>query len=265
MSHRRMLAGVAAGALTALSAAAVELSANEVMQRNFYATKISSFKGEATMTLINDRNQERMRKINVASRLKDNGVDAEVIIRFTQPADIKDTAFLQIENSKANDDIWVYLAALGKSRRLVSNNKKDSFFGTDFSYGDVLLPPVDRYKHTLVGEESIDGNDCYIVDSVPASDKVRTDNGYARKRSWIDKKDFLERKVVYYDVNDKLLKTQTTADHKLLEPGKQRWIPMRREMQNHQTGHKTVYQFERLDLVPSLSGELFSTRALERR
>lgn len=258
-------AAVAAVAiLTGGSAAAHTPTANEIMQRNFEVTKISGFTGDVTMTLINARDQKRVRKISVWSRLKRNGVDAEVLMRFTEPEDIKHTAFLQIEHSVGDDDIWVYLPALSRSRRLVSSNKKDSFFGTDFSYGDVLLPPVNRYRHTLKGSEAVNGHDCYVIESVPANEKVRDDNGYARKISWIDKQDFLERKVVYYDVNNRLLKTQLTFEHTLLEPDKQRWLPKRREMENHQTGHKTEYVFDELALAPSLKRRLFTARSLER-
>jgi outer membrane lipoprotein-sorting protein len=246
------------------AAAAGDLDAAEVMRRNYYAGKISGFTGDAVMTLVNDQNQERVRHISVWSHLKDNGVDSAVLMRFTQPEDIKSTAFLQIENSAGDDDIWVYLPALAKVRRLVSSNKKDSFFGTDFSYGDVLPPSVSKYRHTLKGDEAIDGQDCYVVESVPVDDKVRDDNGYARKVSWIDKKDFLERKVLFYGADGKLLKTETSSQHTLLDPQKQRWIPQVREMVNHETGHRTVYRFERLTLVPSLSEKLFTTRSLER-
>ena len=252
-----------AAACALQAAAAEDPDGAEVMRKNFYAGKISGFTGDAVMILTNDQNQQRVRHISVWSHLKDNGIDSAVMMRFTQPDDIKSTAFLQLENSAGDDDIWVYLPALAKVRRLVSSNKKDSFFGTDFSYGDVLPPPVSKYRHTLKGSEAVDGQDCYVIESVPVDDKVREDNGYARKVSWIDKKDFLERKVLFYGAQDRLLKTESLSQHTLLDPEKQRWIPQTREMLNHETRHRTVYRFEHLTLTPSLSEKLFTTRSLE--
>src|SRR5690242_6422407 len=91
-----------------------ESDSSELMRQNFYATKISGFVGEVTLNLINDRGEQRVRKMSVRSKLKTNGVDSAVMTRFLQPADIKGTGFLQIENSVADDDLWVYLPALGK-------------------------------------------------------------------------------------------------------------------------------------------------------
>src|SRR5260370_3918073 len=108
-------------------------------------------------------------------------MDSKLLVKFTFPSDIKGTAFLQIEHIEADDDEWIYLPALGKSRRLVANNKKDSFVGSDFSYGDISLPSVDLYEHRLMSSEVIDNHDCYEVESLPKSDTTKTDIGYGRK------------------------------------------------------------------------------------
>jgi hypothetical protein len=249
-----LLAGAAAHAVP---------SAEEVMSNNFQATKISGFSGEVTLTLINERDEKRVRKMQVRSKLRDNGVDSAVLTRFAQPADIKGTGFLQLENNKADDDIWVYLPGLGKTRRLAANNKRDSFFGTDFSYGDILLPAVDKYRHTLLRQEALDGKNCYVIESVPLESKTRDDTGYSRKVSWVDAANYVERKVEYYGLDDALLKTQLTFDIQAVEPDRQRWLPMRREMTNHQTGHQTLYQFDRFAVSKELTEREFSTRKLE--
>jgi outer membrane lipoprotein-sorting protein len=236
----------------------------QMMQRNFNATKVSGFNGSVTMVLINDQGKKRVRKINMWSKLRGDSSDAEVLMRFDEPLDVKGTGFLQIENSAADDDMWVFLPALGKTRRLVASNKRDSFFGTDFSYGDVLLPAVEKYQHTWQRDEVIDGADCHVIESKPIDTKTRDDSGYSRKIVWVEAKSFLERKVEYYDVDGKLLKTQLTFDVQAVEPARQRWMPMRREMVNHQTGHKTLYQFDRFTLDRQLTDSFFSLRSLER-
>ena len=248
-------------ALMCLASSAFSMDAAEIMERNFKATKVSGFAGEVTMSLTNSRKEKRVRKMTVRSRLRDNGVDSAVLTRFGQPADIKGTGFLQIENSAADDDIWVYLPALGKTRRLASNNKRDSFFGTDFSYGDILLPAVSKYEHKLLKQEKVDGADCHVVESRPRDTRTRDDSGYSRKISWIDTQTFVERKVEYYDTRNALLKTQLTFDVKPEEAG--RWMPMRRQMTNHQTGHQTLYQFDRFTVRKDLKDADFVVRRLE--
>ena len=104
--------------------------------------------------------------------------------------------------------MWIYLPALKKSRRLVANNKKDSFVGSDFSYGDISLPKVIKYRHTLTRTEAMDGVDCYVIESVPGDDAVKANSGYSKKITWVRPDNFVETKVEYYDLAGRLLKTQ---------------------------------------------------------
>ncbi len=260
--YLRVLGGLVA-ALTAGSAApGADLSAHDIMEKNFLVSKVSAVRADTTMVLINDRGQRRERKNTTLIKLQPNGVDSKFLVRFSTPADIKGTGFLQIEHSEGDDDLWIYLPALKKSRRLVANNKKDSFVGSDFSYGDISLPKVDLYRHTLLRSEKSGDADCYVIESVPASDTVKRNSGYGRKITWVRHDNFLEAKVEYYDLADRLLKTQQVERGQELEPG--RWLAAHREMVNHQTGHRTVIEIENLDAHSGVSDDLFTTRYIER-
>jgi len=248
----------------AISVADSTVNARAVMDLNFMASKVSAFNGNVSIVLTTAEGQERVRKLKMWSRLKDKRTESEVLLRFDEPGDIKGTGFLQIENASADDDIWVFLPALGKTRRLVANAKHDSFFGTDFSYGDVLLPAVARYDHTVLRREQLDGSACDVVESRPKDDKTRDESGYARRILWLDATTHVERKVEYYDLSNKLLKTQHATDLQQIEASPPRWVPMRREMVNHQTGHKTLYRMDRISLDPKLNDDFFSVRNLER-
>jgi Outer membrane lipoprotein-sorting protein len=244
--------------------AAAELSAHDMMQKNFFVAKIKSFKSTGTMVLINDKGQTRERKSSTYSVLQPNGIDSKLLVKFTFPTDIKGTAFLQVEHIEADDDEWIYLPALGKSRRLVANNKKDSFVGSDFSYGDISLPSVELYEHRLLGSEAVDGQDCYKVESTPKTESTRDNSGYSRKIAWLRKNNFVEAKVEYYDLSNRLLKTQVVSQPQLLEPDTQRWFAQHREMTNQQTGHKTVLNFDEVEAAVAVPEDLFTTRYLER-
>ena len=247
-----------------VSAEEATLSARDLMQKNFLAPKIKALKSSGTMALINDKGQIRERHYTTDAVLQPNGIDSKLLVKFSYPTDIKGTAFLQIEHIDADDDEWIYLPALGKSRRLVANNKKDSFVGSDFSYGDVSLPSVDLYEHRLLGSETVGGQDCYKIESTPKTEATKTNSGYSRKITWIRKDSFLEAQVQYYDLSGRLLKTQVVSSPKLIEPGRQRWFALRREMTNQQTGHKTVLNFDSVDASAPIPEDFFTTRYLER-
>ena len=273
MMRRRTssLGGWRAAAMVALTVCgmtmatrAADLSARDIMEKNFFVTKVSSLQLESTMTLINDKGQQRERRSTGLIKLQPNGVDSKLVVRFSTPADIKGTSFLQVEHIDGDDDLWIYLPALKKSRRLVASNKKDSFVGSDFSYGDISLPRVDQYRHTLLRTDNVDGFDCHVVESVPANDTVRANSGYSKKVTWVRSDNFVETKVEYYDLAGRLWKTQKVSRHELVEPQKARWFPLRREMTNHQNGHRTVISMGKVTPGVAVSDETFTTRYIER-
>ena len=244
--------------------AAQELTARDMMLKNFFVPKIKAFKTSGTMVLINDKGEKRERKNTSYSVLQPNGIDSKLLVKFTFPTDIAGTAFLQVEHIEAEDDEWIYLPALRKSRRLVANNKKDSFVGSDFSYGDVTLPNVDLYDHRLLGSDVIDGQDCHKIESTPKTEETKNNSGYSRKITWLRKDNFVEAKVEYYDLSGRLLKIQLVGGAKLLEPANGRWFALHREMANQQTGHKTTLDFDEVSLTANVPEDLFTTRYLER-
>ena len=234
------------------------------MQRNFDVTKVAALRVDMTMTLINDRGQRRERRNTTLVKLQPNGVDSKFLVRFSDPPDVAGTGLLQIEHGDGDDDLWIYLPALKKARRLVASNKKDSFVGSDFSYGDIALPKVDQYRHVLRGTEIVDGASCYVVESTPGNDAVRNNSGYARKVTWVRADNFLESKVEYYDLANRHLKTQRATRHQAVgsQPGK--WFALQREMMNHQTGHHTLIVATRVDGAVSVGDDVFTQRTLER-
>lgn len=243
---------------------AADPSAREIMERNFHASKIRTLRVDTTMLLVTARKETRERRTTVLMKLQPNGVDSKLLVRFHAPADIKGTAFLQIEHIDGEDDQWVYLPALKRSRRLVANNKKDSFVGSDFSYGDISLPKVDLYRHKLVRSDVLDDADCFVVESIPVNDEIQNNSGYSRKVSWIRKDTFIEAMVEYYDLAGRLLKVQRTADHHPVQVDPPRSFPRYREMVNRQTGHRTLIRVNAIESGVTAPDNHFTTRHLER-
>lgn len=250
--------------LTAGSVLAADLSARDIMEKNFYATKVRHMISDSTMILTNDKGQQRVRKMHGVSVLQPNGIDSKLMIRFLFPGDVQGTGYLQLQHHDSDDDMWIYLPALKKVRRLVANNKKDSFVGSDFSYGDILLPVVDTYRYTLLGSEVLDGEDCYVIEAVPATEQIKRDYGYAKRVVWVRKSNFMEKKVEYFDTTGRPLKTQMVPQVKEVDPQDHKWWAIRREVVNHQTGHSTVLVFDAIDTSQPVREDFFTTRYLER-
>lgn len=265
---RRTLMRVAGVALLAAflidaGAASATMTADEIMTRNFNVTKVKTLRFDATMMLVNDKGQLRERRLSSLSRLQADGANVDLNIRFDVPADVRGTRFLQIQHADRDDDMWIYLPALKRSRRLVSNNKRDSFVGSDFSYADILPLKPGMFHHVLLRVESLNGQPCYLVESGPQDEGLKNDLGYSKRISWIRKDNFVEAKVDYYDLRGQLFRTQTTDNHKMVEAEPQRWLALRREMLSYETGHKTVISIDRIETNVSVSARAFSAESLD--
>ncbi|MCW7540997.1 outer membrane lipoprotein-sorting protein [Aquabacterium sp. A7-Y] len=239
-------------------------TADEIMQKNVMASKPRRLSQQVTMTLENARGETRQRTLDVLKALQPNGTDSNMLVRFIAPPDIKGTAFLQLEHTDSDDDQWIYLPALHKSRRLVSSNRKDSFIGSDFAYGDVLPPKVSLYRHRSLPDETVEGVRCYVVESVPASEDVKRDYGYGRKVTWVAQDSFHEVKTEYFDVTNRPLKTQRVRDIVQIDTTANRWMAKYKEMVNHQTEHKTTVMVDRYETDAKITPDTFTLRSLER-
>jgi predicted RND superfamily exporter protein len=267
--ERTPLPAAAAALLLACLVAAVPASADEltpeaIMQRNFVALKVADSTSDATFTLRNSDGQERVRKTLTSTKLQPNGTDNMRLVRFLSPQDVRSTATLTIENSDRDDDIWIYLPALKKTRRLLASNKKDSFVGTDFSYGDVIGFKVGEWRHAVLREEAVDGAPCFVVESLPSSPDVQENSGYSKRLQWIRKDNFVAVKGEFYDTAGQLLKTIIASDLREVDAEKGRWQAMRLEARNVQTGHSTTIEQQNFKANQGLSTQQFAARELER-
>lgn len=250
------------GAMPLAHAADVNLT--EVIQKSLAVDKVLDSTSDATFTLINKTGQERVRKTFGVSKLQANGEDNMRMTRFMAPADVKGTVSLLIEHSDSDDDIWIYLPALKKVRRLVSSNKKDSFVGTDFSYGDVIGHKAAEWNYKLLREESADDAPCYVIEATPKSDAVRDNSGYAKRVLWIRKDNFFAIKGDLWDEAGEPVKTFHMTELQEVDPARHKWQAMRLEAKNLQTGHQTVIHFENLKVNQKVRDEFFTTRYMEK-
>ncbi len=209
---------------------------------------------EIAMKLVSKRGDVTTREIIVYH--KKYGDDGKTLLFFTSPADIEGTGLLIWSHTNADDDEWLYLPDLGRVRRIGSSSKGDSFMGTDFSYEDMTDIDVDERKHELVGEEPVEGQDCYVVKSVP-----KKPGNYGKVMSWISKKNFLPLRIDFYDPEMSLLKKARFYDVRAIGGYP---TAMRVEMKNVQTGHSTLLEFKSVKYDSDLQDDLFTERRLKR-
>ncbi|EKY01424.1 hypothetical protein HMPREF9151_01036 [Hoylesella saccharolytica F0055] len=211
-----------------------------------------------TMTLIQKNGNRRERKL--VSWAMDVGKDSKRVMFFTYPGDVKGTGFLtwDYDNAKREDDRWLYLPAMKKTRRISGKSSKtDYFMGSDFTYDDMSSRNVDEETHTLLREEMIGGQKCWVVQSVP-NDKHEI---YSKRITWIRQDCAMAVKAEYYDKLDKLHRSLTVSNISKVQGF---WVMGHMEMTNVQTGHKTILQMSGHKFDLKIDAALFTVARLEK-
>ena len=146
----------------------------------------------------------RKRTLKVKSISKDNS--EKQILWFLSPADDKGIAYLKIEHKNKDDEIRLWLPAFKKIRRISAKKKADSFMGSDLSYEDMTSRQIEDYNFTIIKEENINNQDCYVMKSEP---KKGIKSEYSKHLTWITKDKYLPVKEESYDNKNKLLKAKS--------------------------------------------------------
>ena len=238
--------------------------AQSIMSNVAETRKLDASQAVVKMSIIGKGGKSRERQLSMASKLEDGGKTEKRIYRFMAPADVKGTGVLVYDYSSKDDDMWIYLPALRKTRRIVSSERSKSFMGSEFSYGDLNIPALSDYKYKYLKAESTGGEDCHVIEVLPKNDKVAESEGYSKKIYWISKDKNTIRKGVYYDLDGAEVKELITSDVKLLDPKKKRYRPMKMVMTNKENGRKSVFETQKVSLDKP-DDKLFTTGYLERQ
>ena len=197
------------------------------------------------MTLIENDGTRKTREV----RLYQKGSDLR-LVQFLAPADIRGVGFLR----RSADQLYLYLPAFRKVRRIASSATREDFVGTDFTYEDLAQSRyADDYRATDLRVEG----DQYVLEVVP---RPEADVSYDRLTLRADTANFVLRRVEYYR-DDTPVKVMTVDDVTQIRGY---WIGQRMEMTDRRSGHRTVLELSEVTFDQGLSEDLFSERYLKR-
>ncbi len=259
-SMRRTALALVAAALASISASYAQgvgpaKTAEEIMTDVFNRPQPESIKSELSMVLTDSRERERTRQLKQISATY-SGVDKK-IMEFAEPADVRGTSFMNWSygDGSRSDDQWIYLPALKRVRRISSDGKGDSFMGSDFSYDDLAERHPQKDLHTIIGTESINGESCWIIESVARD----SGESYSKTVSWISKERLMGLKREYYDTSGKLLKVLTVKETREVAGY---LMITHTEMRNVQKNHRTEMKFGSITADSVIPEDTFTERTL---
>ncbi len=133
----------------------------------------------------------------------------ESLIEFTSPAE-RGQKVLRTE-----DELYLFYPDAEELIRMQGSMLRQSILGSDISYEDMTggKDRVSQYNVILEGEETIKGNDCYVLIMTAKGRTVP----YPKEKLWIDKETFLVWKAEYYTKSGRLLKEMETLNTRIID------------------------------------------------
>lgn len=187
------------------------------------------------MTLSNAQGEQSERRLR--ARILENPDGEKRLFLFDDPPDVRGTAMLAFTHRLHSDDLWMYLPAIKRVKRITSNNKAGPFMGSEFAYEDLGSQEVEKFTYRYLRDERLNEVDCFVIERRP----VDPDSGYTRETLWVDKGEYRARRVEYYDRKDTLLKVLTMRSFRLYD--NKYWRADEMRMSNVQTGKETLLRW----------------------
>lgn len=119
---------------------------------------------------------------------KRDGEKLRVKLYITAPSTVAKASYLVIEKqATGEDDMYVFLPSVNRTRHVTGAFANGSLLGTDFSYAEVkeISNAFSGADGKLVGSETLDGHDVDVISLKPIA---RQKSPYKSVKAWVDQK-----------------------------------------------------------------------------
>jgi len=220
---------------------------------------------EMEMILIDKKGNKRVRKLKTFGLEK--GKDSLSLMFFLSPADVRNTGFLTFDydESGKDDDQWLFLPALRKTKRIAAGDKSGSFMGSDLNYSDMTSPDLNLYEYTLMKETEVKGQKVWQIKAVPKTKAEAEKSGYSKSVVFIRQDNYVMIRGVRW-VHKK--KRNKYLDVRKLEKIDGIWVSTEMHVttkSGKKTLHKTIMKQKNIHFNQNEVNEnLFTIRRLEK-
>jgi hypothetical protein len=256
MKRRVILLGLI---LPLLQAAAQQPDATQIMAKSRDQSIAGSLNATVVLKITEKGGSTRSRTISMMTKSYADGLEKR-IIRFIEPADVRGTSMLVFDNKNSADDMWIYLPALKKTRRIVTSEKGKSFMSSEFTNADMSSPSVSDFTHKHL--EKSGTNNQWIIESIPVNDDKADEYGFSKKISYlsIDKDQVL--KMEFYNFDKELFKVIEIKSIFPLSDGK--YMVKDMVASNLNTNRKSEILFTKINEGEKIDDSNFTIQNLEK-
>lgn len=174
------------------------------------------------------------------------------LVKFLEPAGIEGIGLLV----EGQNEMYLYLPAMNKIRRIEGSAKGDDFQGTDFSYDEIgSYEYRENYSAVLKAEDAESW-------TLELTRKAGSDRKFSRALMVVSKSDNIPRRLEFYN-GSTLEKVLTILEVKDFSGYK---IPTRLRMENRSRGHYTEIVQTSVKVDQGLAGQdIFTKRFLKKK
>lgn len=178
------------------------------------------------------------------------------LIYITSPAKERGQVFLKRKN-----EMWNWLPSIDRTIKIPPSMMMQSWMGSDMTNDDLVNESsiIKDYDHKIVGEENLEGYDCYIIELIPHEDAPVV---WGKIYSWISKTKYFALKNEYYDEDDFLINVENLSNIKNVGdrtiPTKFTIIPVEKD------DHYTEMEFVNIEFNIDIEESFFSIQNMKR-
>lgn len=187
---------------------------------------------------------------------KRDGERVNLMLRIDAPPDLAGASYLVREQANG-DDMYVYLPALNRVRRILGSSADSPLFGTDLSYADVkqIQNAFDGGNVALAGQGQVGGRTTYRLSMKPTTaDQTR----YERIDTEVDTQTCVALRAEFYEAGQ--LRKRLDADPESLQQADGHWYAADAEMSDVQAGTRTTLKVIGVTSGARLSATLFNPK-----
>jgi hypothetical protein len=242
-----------------LQVSAQQPDAEQIMNKSRDLSLIGSMSATINLSITEKNGASRNRTISMTTKSFKDGIEKR-FIKFIEPADVRGTAMLVVDNENIADEMWIYLPALKKTRRIVSSEKGKSFMSSEFSNADMSSPTLSDFVNRHLAASGT--NNQWIIESVPVNEDKADEYGYSRKISYISMDKCQVKKMEFYNFDDELFKTVEIKSIQPMTDGK--YMIKNMIANNFVTNRKSEILFSNIDEQIKVDDAFFTIQNLER-
>ena len=244
------------------------LTAGQILEKvygqNFSKNKSRFSSSEITMA-IHRGDYARTRVFEIKTMQdKNNPKIISYMAKFLSPKGIKGSAFLTKGQASGMAEQYMYLPAVNKLPKKVSaGNALSSFFGSDFTYGDIMPVSEDMAKKAILTKLPDTEYEKQRVYQIEVDPNI-SGSPYGKIILLIKQGDFVPLKVDYYgnsEAKSSLIKTMKVL--RLSKIG-EKLVPTKIRMLNQKTRGFTVLDIGKINSDAKLSSNDFTEQAMTR-